>query len=639
MKTVSKTLLRGILVTIVLTGLTATGMAQFGNQSAIRDVVRRIQTRTDSLQRDVQNASDRNNYNLNDLNRLILDFESATNQLDRRLSSGRANSGDARPVLDRAALIDSFFQNNRIGAESQRDWQALRTDLDQLASYFNLSTNWGTGTSTGSYGDNNYNLNDAQMRQLVQQLNTRTTTFSRTLRNDLNRVNGRYSADEIRTHLSEFESALVQLRNRVNSRQSSQSDAREVLEHAAYLNRYVTDRQFSYQTQNNWNVLRQDLDRLASAYNVAWNWSTLPANDNQSGNYNGGTRRDLTGTFRLNTSRGDDARAAVDAATRNLSAAERQRVYDSLLRRLDPPQMLALDRRGTSITIASTRAQQINFVADGREQVETTPGGRQVRVKAQFQGDALTITRTGERANDFTVTFDPVENGRALLVTRTLYTDRVNQPVTVRTYYDRTSDVAELNIYDTNREGNVGGPIATGSFVIPDGTEIVAVLNNDLSTQNVQQNDRFTMTVRSPGQFEGATIEGYVTNVERSGRISGRSQVTLDFDTIRLRNGQSYRFAGILETVRTPSGDVVRVDNEGAVRDSDQTKQTVTRTAIGTAVGALIGAIAGGGKGAAIGAVVGAGAGAGSVYVQGRNDLDLPAGTEVTVRATGPRAG
>jgi uncharacterized protein YcfJ len=104
-----------------------------------------------------------------------------------------------------------------------------------------------------------------------------------------------------------------------------------------------------------------------------------------------------------------------------------------------------------------------------------------------------------------------------------------------------------------------------------------------------------------------------------------------------LRDGRTYRFAGILEAVRTPEGDVVRVDNEGAVRDSNQTTQTVQRTAIGTAVGAIIGAIAGGGKGAAIGAVIGAGAGAGSVYVQGRNDLNLQAGTEVTVRATGPR--
>jgi phage tail tape-measure protein len=145
------------------------------------------------------------------------------------------------------------------------------------------------------------------------------------------------------------------------------------------------------------------------------------------------------------------------------------------------------------------------------------------------------------------------------------------------------------------------------------------------------------MTVRSPGQYDGATIEGSVVSINRGGRISGRSEMTLDFDTIRMRDGRSYRFAGILESVRATNGDVVRVDNEGAVRDSDQTNKTIQRTAIGTAVGAIIGAIAGGGKGAAIGAIVGAGAGAGSVYVQGPNDLDLNAGTELTIRSTGPR--
>jgi hypothetical protein len=238
------------------------------------------------------------------------------------------------------------------------------------------------------------------------------------------------------------------------------------------------------------------------------------------------------------------------------------------------------------------------------------------------------------------VTFDPSTGGRELIVTRTLYSDRFDQPITVKTYYDRTSDVAQLDIYDTNRENvavGTGPGAATGDFVIPNGTQLVAVLNNDLSTQNVREGERFTMTVRSPGQYDGATLEGQVVSINRGGRISGRSEMTLDFDTIRLRDGRSYRFAGILESVRTPNGDVVRVDNEGAVRDSDQTKTTVQRTAIGTAVGAIIGAIAGGGKGAAIGAVIGAGAGAGSVYIQGRNDLDLSAGTELTVRSTGPR--
>ena len=79
------------------------------------------------------------------------------------------------------------------------------------------------------------------------------------------------------------------------------------------------------------------------------------------------------------------------------------------------------------------------------------------------------------------------------------------------------------------------------------------------------------------------------------------------------------------------------MDNEGSIKDDNQTTRTVQRTAIGTAVGAIIGAIAGGGKGAAIGAIVGAGGGAGSIYVEGRNDLELTRGTELTIRSTGPR--
>jgi len=640
MRAIRKTIFMTFMLALVTAGLATTGSAQYGtNDAAIRDVVRSIQTRTDSLQRAVQNAADRNNYRVDEINRLIVDFENAANQLDRRLGSRRGNTADAQALLDRGVQIDTFFANNRLGGGSRREWQAIRGDLDQLATYYNLTTRWSSGgIGTGDTGYNNYNLNDVQMRQLIDRLNVRSVAFSRNLRNDLNRqsYNDRYSRDEVLRQLSDFETALTQLRNRVNSRQSSSSDARTLLDRAAFLNTFVTDRQLSYQTENNWSVLRPDLEQLAGAYNIAWNWSNVPV---PGGNYGGGqgSRRDLTGTFQLNSSRGDDTRRAIDDATRTLSQAERQRVYDSLLRRFDPPQMIAIDRQGTSVTIASTRAPQINFIADGREQVETTNGGRSVRVRASFTGDALTITRTGERANDFTVTFDP-NGGRDLVVTRTLYSDRLTQPVTVKTYYNRTSDVAQLNIYDTNREGNIaGGDVATGSFVIPNGTEIVAVLNNDLSTQNVREGERFTMTVRSPGQFDGATIEGSVVSVNRGGRISGRSDMTLDFDTIRTRDGRSYRFAGILESVRTPNGDVVRVDNEGAVRDSDQTSKTVQRTAIGTAVGAIIGAIAGGGKGAAIGAVIGAGAGAGSVYVQGRNDLDLTAGTELTVRATGPR--
>src|SRR6185369_11535484 len=154
-------------------------------------------------------AADRNNYRIDDINRLILDFENAANQLDRRLSSSRrASAADAQALLDRGVQIDTFFSNNRLGAGSRREWQAIRTDLDQLASYYNLSTSWGSG-QTSSGGDNNdYRLNDYQMRQLVDRLNVRSATFSRNLRNDLNRnsYNDR-SLDEVRRQLNDFETA------------------------------------------------------------------------------------------------------------------------------------------------------------------------------------------------------------------------------------------------------------------------------------------------------------------------------------------------------------------------------------------------------------------------------------------------
>ncbi len=82
------------------------------------------------------------------------------------------------------------------------------------------------------------------------------------------------------------------------------------------------------------------------------------------------------------------------------------------------------------------------------------------------------------------------------------------------------------------------------------------------------------------------------------------------------------------------NGENVTVNNEGTVRDNNQTTKTVTRAGIGAALGALIGAIAGGGQGAVIGAGVGAGAGAGSVILQGRDDVELAEGTEFMITAT-----
>jgi hypothetical protein len=312
---------------------------------------------------------------------------------------------------------------------------------------------------------------------------------------------------------------------------------------------------------------------------------------------------------------------------------------DMLMARLESPMELAIERRGDNVTIASTRAPQINFIADGTERVERGAGGNTIRARAAFYGDQLTVSSTGDINNDFAVTFDPLNNGRRLQVTRRITLPNMGAPVVVRSIYDRTGDVARFDVYRGGSTtypstGTVGGNV---DGYIANGTTVIATLNNDLNTRNSREGDRFTMTVREPSQYSGATIEGHISQVNRSGRVTGRSQLTFNFDRIRMRDGRTLNFSGFVENVRTANGESVRVDNEGTVQDSSRTDTTVQRTAVGTAVGAIIGAIAGGGKGAAIGAVLGAGGGAGSVYVQGSDDLNLLSGTEVTIRASSPQ--
>jgi hypothetical protein len=346
----------------------------------------------------------------------------------------------------------------------------------------------------------------------------------------------------------------------------------------------------------------------------------------------------LTGTWQLDDSRSDSVDDVVDRAIRGLPANEQQRARDRLTRRLDAPDVIAIEQRGRRFTIASTRAPQTTFDADGRTRTETTERGRTVSVNVALRGDQLVVNRTGSQGSDYNVTFAPTGRGQGMRVTRTIYTDRFPQPMVVTSIYEKTSDIAQLNIYSDPLDNPSINRQDRGRFVVPNNTRLTAILNTDLSTKGVAPGDRFSMEVQSPSQYRGAEIEGVVSNIESSGRVTGRAEMTLNFENIRLRDGSTYEFRGDLESIRTPDGDEIRIENEGTVKEEDsQSTRTITRSGIGAAVGAVIGAIAGGGKGAAVGAAVGAGTGAGSVLIQGRDELDLPSGTEVTIRASSPR--
>ncbi len=526
------------------------------------------------------------------------------------------------------------------------------------------ATSWGAFAQTARTP---YRATDRQVSAVLQSLERNSDTFrtATTAALDRSSFNNTRTEDEIVNYINDFEDATDNLKRNFEGKSSVGEDVTDVIGRAANINRFLQQYRLTTAVTTSFARIRTDLTTLARYYNVAANFdqpvynnntgnnspnnNNYPNNNsnNPNNNYpnNSGNRVNrLTGTFRLDVSRSTDVQAEIDRAAVGLNANQRDRVTRQALRRLEAPEELAIERIGRTITLASTRQPRASFEADGQTRTEQNPNGRTVSISATLVGDQLTLNYTGDRLNDFYVAFNPSRTGDELRVTRRIYLEGVNRQITADSVYTRTSATARFDDVfrgDNNNNGNnnnLPNDTVNAGFIIPDNTQIVAVLQNDITTSQSQEGDRFTMEVTSPAEFRGAIIEGRIGRVARSGRVSGRAELALEFETIRLRNNSSYSFRGLVNQVRGANGENVQIDNEGAVREGDsQTKKTVGRTAVGAALGAIIGAIAGGGQGAAIGAGVGAGAGAGSVILQGRDDLNLKSGTEITLTSSAPR--
>ena len=77
-----------------------------------------------------------------DIKDFIKDFDKETDRLHDRFKDHKSVSADVQSVLDRAAAIDRFMARYDLREKAQRDWSAVRSDLDQLAQAYNVTWNW-----------------------------------------------------------------------------------------------------------------------------------------------------------------------------------------------------------------------------------------------------------------------------------------------------------------------------------------------------------------------------------------------------------------------------------------------------------------------------------------------------------------
>ena len=375
-----------------------------------------------------------------------------------------------------------------------------------------------------------------------------------------------------------------------------------------------------------------------------------------------GNNGQLNGTFRLNASKSDDVSSTVESLARSndLSQDEREGLEDQLT----APETITIRSAGSDsnrITLSTSSSAESTFIADGRSQSIAQDDGSQVRVAATMRNGVLRLSRVGADSS-FSITFAAEDNGQVLRVTRMVTTNFVDRTVYADSFYDRVGyssvDPAgdtgdDSGVYSDDDDsysssdpddnsGSSGGRnypttrTVSGRFIVPKGVELTGILDNKITTKASQDNDRFTMTVDSPGEYRGAVVEGYLSGIKRTGRVTGSSKLTFNFETIRLTTGEVYDFAGVLKNVTDSTGKVIKVGEEGDAKSRSKTRESVKRGGIGAGIGAIIGGIIGGGKGAIIGATIGGGAGAGSVIAEGRDDIELLPGSQITVESSSP---
>src|SRR5215469_8405640 len=181
-------------------------------------------------------------------------------------------------------------------------------------------------------------------------------------------------------------------------------------------------------------------------------------------------------------------------------------------------------------------------------------------------------------------------------------------------------------------------------FTVPAGTEVLLSLKNTIDTKSAHPGDDVycqttfpvvvdNMTVIPPGTY----VKGEIARVQRAGRVKGRAEVLLHFNTIIFPSGYTVDMPGTLHG--DPGTAHAKTDEEGAVKSDghDKLKKAPEAAGKGALYGSLGGTIASGTlNGARIGGGIGAAVGLASVLLTRGPDVRIEPGAALTMRLERP---
>ena len=181
---------------------------------------------------------------------------------------------------------------------------------------------------------------------------------------------------------------------------------------------------------------------------------------------------------------------------------------------------------------------------------------------------------------------------------------------------------------------------AIGRYVIEAGTRVPLSLINSVSTKHSAPGDRVYLETVFPimnnGRIvipPGSYVAGTVTEVKRPGRVKGRGELFVRFDSLTLPNGVTRDFRARVGAVDGRASEDFD-KTEGKIKSEGNKAGDARTVGEATAAGASIGVIAGGaadhyGMGAGIGAAAGATAGLMGVLLSRGPDAVLAKGSTI----------
>ena len=253
----------------------------------VERILRRIEQQSDRFRSSLDSALDKSRFNgshrEDDINSSIKDFYEQTKHLRNRFDKHQSTSPDVEAVLDRAARIDNFMSRNRLSSKAQDDWSTLKSNLDELASAYNVEWRWGgyspgpgivspSGTTVAGVP---YRVSDKEVERTLRQIEQQSDRFRSALDSSLDksRLNGTREEDDINRFVKEFYERTKTLREHFDHRKSTSADVQAVLDRAASIDSFMRRNPMR---KNNaireWERLRGNLDELAQIYNVSWQW-------------------------------------------------------------------------------------------------------------------------------------------------------------------------------------------------------------------------------------------------------------------------------------------------------------------------------------------------------------------------------